>query len=159
MTLYHGSTVDVREIDLAKSKPNKDFGKAFYLSDDEQQALEMAQFRAEFEDTAPVVNVYDFDESYFNKFRIKRFEEYSEEWAHFVYDHRTEPNGRTLHDYDIVYGPIANDRIGAQITRYKQGYISFGEFLKRIQYIKGITFQYAFCTQRAIDTLTKQTSR
>ena len=73
--------------------------------------------------------------------------------------HRTEPNGRTLHDYDIVYGPIANDRIGAQITRYKQGYISFEEFLKRIQYIKGITFQYAFCTQRAIDKLIKQTSR
>lgn len=51
-----------------------------------------------------------------------------------------QTNGRTLHDYDIVYGPIANDRIGAQITRYKQGYISFEEFLKRIQYIKGITF-------------------
>ncbi|MDY2915337.1 MAG: DUF3990 domain-containing protein [Alloprevotella sp.] len=58
----------------------------------------------------------------------------------------------------MVYGPIANDRIGAQITRYKQGYISFEEFLKRIQYI-GITFQYAFCTQRAIDKLIKQTSR
>ena len=91
--------------------------------------------------------------------KIKRFEDYTEEWAHFVYDHRTDPNGRTLHDYDIVYGPIANDRIGAQITRYKQGYISFEEFLKRIQYLKGITFQYAFCTQRAIDKLIKQTSR
>ena len=75
--------------------------------------------------------------------KIKRFEDYTEEWTHFVYDPRTEPNGRTLHDYAIVYGPIATDRIGAQITRYKQGYISFEEFLKRIQYLKGITFQYA----------------
>ena len=99
------------------------------------------------------------DESLFEQFQIKRFEDYTEEWAHFVYDHRTDPYGRTLHDYDIVYGPIANDRVGAQITRYKQGYISFEEFLKRIQYIKGITFQYAFCTQRAIDKLIKQTSR
>ncbi len=32
MKLYHGSTVDITEIDLAKSKPNKDFCKAFYLS-------------------------------------------------------------------------------------------------------------------------------
>lgn len=159
MTLYHGSTVDIPHVDLAKSKPNKDFGRAFYLSDDEQQALEMAQFRAEFEDSTPIVNVYEFDEALFEEFQIKRFQDYTEEWAHFVYDHRTEPNGRTLHDYDIVYGPIANDRIGAQITRYKQGYISFEEFLKRIQYIKGITFQYAFCTQRAIDKLIKQTSR
>ena len=72
MKLYHGSTIDIGRIDLAKSKPNKDF-----------------------------------------------------------------------------------DRVGAQIARFKQGYITFDEFLRRIQYIKGITFQYAFCTQRAIDKLQK----
>ena len=155
MRLYHGSTIDIQQIDLGKSKPNKDFGRAFYLSADEQQALEMAQFRAEFEDTTPVVNVYEFDETLFQQFRYKRFEEYNEEWAHFVYDHRTEPQGLTLPDYDIVYGPIANDRVGAQIARFKQGYITFDEFLRRIQYIKGITFQYAFCTQEAVDKLIK----
>ncbi len=156
MKLYHGSTIDIGRIDLAKSKPNKDFGRAFYLSADRQQALEMAQYRAEFEETAPVVNVYEFDETLFQQFRCKRFEEYTEEWAHFVYDHRTEPHGLTLHDYDIVYGPIANDRVGAQIARFKQGYITFDEFLRRIQYIKGITFQYAFCSQQAVDKLIKQ---
>lgn len=155
MKLYHGSTIDIQQVELGKSKPNKDFGRAFYLSDNEQQAMEMAQFRAEFEDTVPVVNVYEFDEALFQQFRYKRFEEYSEDWAHFVYDHRTEPNGLTLHAYDIVYGPIANDRVGAQIARFKQGYITFDEFLRCIQYIKGITFQYAFCTQKAIDKLIK----
>ena len=95
--------------------------------------------------------MFEFDESCLPQFRYKHFDEYTEEWAHFVYDHRTEPNGLTIHDYDIVYGPIANDRIGAQITRLKQGYITFEEFFKRIQYLKGITFQYAFCTQRAVD--------
>ena len=155
MKLYHGSTIDIERIDLALSKPNKDFGRAFYLSDNEQQAMEMAQFRAEFEEVEPVVNVYEFDETLFQQFRCKRFERYTEEWAHFVYDHRTEPHGLTLHDYDIVYGPIANDRIGAQIARFKQGYITFDEFLHRIQYLKGITFQYAFCTQQALDKLTK----
>ena len=155
MILYHGSTIDISQIELSKSKPNKDFGRAFYLSEDREQAMEMAQFRAEFEETDPVLNVFEFDELLLQQFRYKRFEDYTEEWAHFVYDHRTEPNGLTIHDYDIVYGPIANDRIGAQITRLKQGYITFEEFLKRIQYIKGITFQYAFCTQRAIDKLVK----
>lgn len=155
MKLYHGSTIDIEHIDLSKSKPNKDFGRAFYLSTDEGQAMEMAQFRAEFEDAVPIVNIYEFDETLMPQFRFKSFEKYTKEWAQFVYDHRTEPTGRTLHDYDIVYGPITNDRIGAQITRFKQGYITFDEFLKRIQYIKGITFQYAFCTQRAIDKLVK----
>ena len=155
MMLYHGSTVDIQQIELAKSRPNKDFGRAFYLSDDKQQAFEMAQFRAEFEETVPVVNAYEFDDMLFQQFQYKRFEEYTEEWAHFVYNHRIEPNGRTLHNYDIVYGPIAHDRVGAQIARFRQGYISFSEFLRRIQYIKGITFQYAFCTQKAIDKLIK----
>ena len=155
MKLFHGSTTNIERIDLAMSKPNKDFGRAFYLSDDEQQALEMAQFKAEFEDTPPVVNVFEYDKTLFPQFRFKRFDGYTEEWAHFVYDNRTEPDGCSIHDYDIVYGPIANDRVGAQIARFKQGYITFDEFLRRIQYIKGITYQYAFCTQGAIDKLIK----
>ena len=34
--LYHGSTVDIERIDLRKSRPNKDFGRGFYLSADRQ---------------------------------------------------------------------------------------------------------------------------
>lgn len=156
MILYHGSTVNIERIDLQKSKPNKDFGRAFYLSANYGQAMEMAQFKAEFAELPPIVNAYRFDEKLLQELKYKRFETYTEEWAHFVYNHRTEPQGRTLHDYDVVFGPIANDTIGAQITRFKQGYISFEQFLQRIQYPKGITFQYAFCTQRAIDKLIKQ---
>ena len=37
MKLYHGSTVEIQKIDLTKSKPNKDFGRAFYLSSDYEQ--------------------------------------------------------------------------------------------------------------------------
>ncbi len=156
MILYHGSTVDIGRIDLLKSRPNKDFGRAFYLSVNYDQALELAQFKAEFVELPPVVNVYYFDEKFLQEFKYKHFEAYTEEWAHFVYNHRADPQGGTLHDYDVVFGPIANDTVGAQITRFKQGYISFEQFLQRIQYPKGITFQYAFCTQRAIDKLIKQ---
>ena len=42
MKLYHGSNVEIMRIDLSKSRPFKDFGKAFYLSADEQQAWERA---------------------------------------------------------------------------------------------------------------------
>ena len=92
MRLYHGSTVDISDIDLSLSKPNKDFGRAFYLSDDLRQAQEMANFRAAFEETEPIVNIFEFDETLFQQFRYKRFEAYTEDWAHFVYDHRTEPH-------------------------------------------------------------------
>ncbi len=153
MKLYHGSNLQIDAIDLFMSKPNKDYGHAFYLSPDLEQAKEMAAFKAELLGGIEVVTGFEIDS--FDGLRVKSFDSYSEEWAHFVYEHRTEPNGKTLHDFDVVYGPIANDRIGAQITRFKQGYITFAEFLERIKYIKGITFQYAFCTQKAIDRLKK----
>ena len=34
MKLYHGTNRDFDRIDLMKSKPNKDFGRGFYLSTD-----------------------------------------------------------------------------------------------------------------------------
>ena len=45
MILYHGSNIEIDEINLQKSKPFKDFGRAFYLSDDYAQAMEMAEYR------------------------------------------------------------------------------------------------------------------
>lgn len=42
MKLFHGSNVFIETVDLSKSKRYKDFGKAFYLSADEGQALKMA---------------------------------------------------------------------------------------------------------------------
>lgn len=44
--LYHGSTVDIDCIDLQMSRPNKDFGRGFYLSADRQQAWRMGEFKA-----------------------------------------------------------------------------------------------------------------
>ena len=43
MKLYHGTNVKFDKIDLMKSKPNKDFGRGFYLSDNYEQAMEMAK--------------------------------------------------------------------------------------------------------------------
>lgn len=61
--LYHGSTVNIEHIDLQKSRPNKDFGRGFYLSADRQQAWRMGEFKALTEGGAPVMNTYLFDET------------------------------------------------------------------------------------------------
>ena len=157
MRLYHGSNIEVNEIDLSLSKPNKDFGRAFYLSDVRQQAEEMASFKADFLGGTPIVSEFEFDENVLlvDTISYKQFDGYTEDWAQFIYEHRNDPQGRTLHNFDIVYGPIANDRVGAQIANYRNGDITFEEFLRRLQYMKGITFQYAFCTQLAISKLRK----
>ena len=46
MKLYHGSTEDITKIDLSKSKPNKDFGRGFYLSAEKEQAEKLAEYKA-----------------------------------------------------------------------------------------------------------------
>lgn len=122
MILYHGSNMEIGIIDLSVSKPNKDFGKGFYLSANESQAMEMAVFKSMQLGGAPVVTKFEFDEAIIKdkSLRIKIFDAYSEEWADFVFANR---DGRPVEKYDIVYGPIANDRVGIQIRRLKDGNI------------------------------------
>ena len=155
MILYHGSNTIIDKIDLSKSKPNKDFGKAFYLSEQKQQAEEMAAFTVERFGGNPIVTTFDFDETCLGntQLRYKAFNEYSREWADFILANRDADTESNIHNYDIVYGPIANDRVGRQIFNLKEGYIDIEEFMKRLHYMKGITFQYAFCTQKAIEKL------
>ena len=43
MILFHGSNVEITIIDLSKSKKYKDFGQAFYLSAEKEQAQKMAE--------------------------------------------------------------------------------------------------------------------
>ena len=153
MILYHGSNVAVEQIDLDKSKPNKDFGKGFYLSESETQAMEMAAFKTSLLGGEPVVTKFEFDESAMQNpgLRVKIFKDYSEEWADFVFANR---EGNEVEQFDVVYGPIANDKIGLQIRKLKDGSIDKAEFLNRLKYMKGVTYQYFFGTETAIKYLT-----
>lgn len=155
ITLYHGTNTPFETIDLNKSKRYKDFNRAFYLSKDRQQALEMANNKVEFLGGEPIVYAYEFDENQFSStsLKVKIFSHYSTEWAEFIWRNRDEEQAFT-HDYDIVYGPIANDTVGLQLREFKrQGHGDIRTFLKGIKYIKGETFQYAFCTEKAIHLL------
>ena len=63
MKLYHGTNIDFEKIDIAKSKPNKDFGRGFYLSADYKQAQNMANIKFEQMETGkPLVQEYSIDE-------------------------------------------------------------------------------------------------
>lgn len=159
MKLFHGSTVRIDEILLSKSKPNKDFGRAFYLSAEESQARELAESRVSFLGGEVVINEYDFDEQVMvegldEPLRVKIFPHYSLEWAEFVWNNRDEQQD-FHHDYDIVYGPIANDTVGYQMRLFRETSTDLQGFLKGLKYRKGETFQYAFCTERALKYLKK----
>lgn len=154
MILYHGSNKIIDVIDLTMSKKYKDFGQAFYLSAEKDQAQKMALAKVVQFGGEESVTTFEFDETSLSssKLKVLCFTEYSREWAEFVFNNRDE-NQDYQHPYDIVYGPIADDYIGLQIRDFKRHNITFEQFLSNIRYHKGITFQYAFCTQRAIEQL------
>lgn len=156
MILFHGSTVKIERIDLAKSKQDKDFGKGFYLSDNEEQAMKMARIKSRLFGSQPVVSSFLFDEENLisGDLRILRFDRYSKEWANFIFSNRKSSQTGFKHDYDVVIGPIANDKIGVQIRLFEDDEIDLNTFLERIKFIKGITYQYFFGTEKAINTLT-----
>lgn len=154
MKLYHGTNIAFSEIDLNKSKPNKDFGQGFYLSADYDQALNMANIKTEQQQQGkPVVIEFEVDDSQMNSLRILRFEDYSEEWAKFILANRASTTGKATHDYDIVIGPIANDKVGLQLWKYENQLIDLPTLVNKLRYMKGITIQYFFGTEKAVALL------
>lgn len=152
MILYHGSNVMIDKVDLSRSKPYKDFGRAFYLSDNPNQAFDMAKAKCIQFGGEPCITSFKVDESGMRVLEYLRFEEYSRDWARFVFNNRDETK-QYSHSYDIVFGPIADDYIGLQMRQFRFQDITFEQFLGNIKYPKGITFQYAFCTLSAIKLL------
>ena len=154
MILYHGTNMAFDKIDLSRSKPNKDFGRGFYLSADYNQAIEMASTKVDQLGTGtPTVIEYEVDETHMGEMRVLRFDSYSEEWAKFIILNRNNAGLAPAHDYDIVIGLIANDRVGVQLWRYETQIIDLPTLVHNLRYMKGITIQYFFGTERAIKLL------
>jgi len=154
MKLYHGTNQAFDAIDLQKSKPNKDFGKGFYLSADYEQALNMAHIKVEQQQHGtPMVMEFDVDEEAMNALRLLRFDDYSEQWAEFILANRNNSTGQPIHDYDIVIGPIADDRVGLQLWKYENQLIDLPTLVSKLKYMKGMTVQYFFGTEKALALL------
>ena len=157
MKLYHGTNMNFDRIDLKKSKPGKDFGQGFYLSDDLEQAQALAQARVDIAGGVPTVLTYEFDADLMTSGELKvlTFDNYTEEWAEFILTNRNNRTDNPVHDYDIVKGPIANDRVGLQLWKLNNHDIDMATLIKRLKFMKGITIQYYFGTQKAIDHLVR----
>ncbi len=154
MILYHGSNCEFDEIDLMRSKPGKDFGRGFYLSADHEQAVEMAKIKVDqMESGTPAVMAYEVDDDKMNSLKVLRFDDYSEEWAKFILLNRNNSTNKPAHDYDIVIGPIANDRVGVQLWRFENNDIDLPTLVHNLRYMKGLTIQYLFGTEKAVKLL------
>ena len=151
MKVYHGSLVVVEYPKILTPSRTLDYGKGFYTTTSAKQAEEWGERRMmETHATCGYINVYDFDEKYLDDFNSLLFPEPTEEWAEFVMANRTDKN--FTHDYDIVYGPVANDRVYLQFGLYEAGAIGIETLIRELKTYK-LVDQYLFHTEKSLAAL------
>ncbi len=151
MKIFHGSLEIVECPKILQPNRKLDYGKGFYTTTSEQQSKEWVERRMrENEADGGFVNIYEFDESKMQELKCLIFPEPTKEWADFVMANRTR-KGFT-HDYDIVYGPVANDRVYLQFGLYESGAIGIDTLIRELKTYK-LVDQYLFHTDKALATL------
>lgn len=151
MKLYHGSTVAVRKPSLRPGRPNADFGKGFYTTSVMEQAVRWAHIKQERDNAVrAVVSVFEFDESLLDNadWNIRRFTGADEPWLYFVTDCRKS----RPHKYDLVQGPVANDKVFTTINLFESGVLSAEAAILQLKAYKTYD-QLSFHTQGVISQL------
>lgn len=140
--VYHGSNVEVSKPKILQNGFYKDFGYGFYCTNIEKQAKRWALTRK----GDSIVNKYKYNEN--PDLQIKSFPEMTDEWLDFVVECRRG----TLHKYDIVEGPMADDQIWNYVEGFIEGRITRSAFWELVKF-NYPTHQIVFCTEIALKTL------
>jgi len=150
MILYHGSPQIVNEPRILVPNRTLDYGEGFYTTTSEQQAHDWALRRLSAGERG-YVNVYEFDEAIAANLKRLNFPNPpDEEWVDFVYANRNQRGFK--HDNDLVYGPVANDRVYAAFALYEQGLLNKQELILELKTYTLID-QMVFHTEAALKFL------
>ena len=145
MEVYHASSVVVEHPDIQHSRSYLDFGCGFYMTTMLEQAQKYgARFTRRGKEA--ILNTYELCDD-LNRWKVIRFEKYDEAWLDFVTECRA---GRSVGDYDIVIGGIANDKVFRTVDLFFAGDISKEECLRRLIYEKPNN-QICIRTQKVLD--------
>jgi hypothetical protein len=148
MTLFHGSNVGFDKVSLDFAKDRRDFGRGFYTTTIREQAADWAENICRRYKTKTAY-LYTFEFSLIG-LMAKNFEAISRDWLDFIIENRIR--GGTQHAFDIVTGPIANDRTMDTIGFFLAGIYSVEEALRRLEYIE-TNDQFSLHTEKAISNL------
>jgi hypothetical protein len=135
MYLYHGGTEIIEKPEVRTANRPIDFAKL------------RADFRkANF----GIVNIYEINEKLFADFSVLKFEKPSEQWFDFVVDCRR--GGRLFEKYDLIIGPVANDRVFRVLDFYEAGVYSKEYAINELLPYK-LSNQYVFFNKELISSL------
>ncbi|GHT67272.1 hypothetical protein FACS189452_04660 [Bacteroidia bacterium] len=154
MQVFHGSYTAIDAVDLSKCQSNKDFGKGFYVTKFRKQAEEWAKIIGGVHNTKGVVTEFTFYERAFTEelLKVLRFSEYNDEWFDFVILNRDVAFTENRHDFDIIEGPVADDKVQRRINNYLDGKITRTEFLRQLIHTEP-SHQICFCTLNSLRML------
>lgn len=132
MKFYHGATTTVRKPILTKGRSKTDFGKGFYTTASIEQAQKWAVIKKNRGKTdKAIVSVFEVDENIFEKgYSVLLFEGATAEWLDFVVKNR---RGEKTVNYDLVKGPVANDKLYATINLFEQGVLSVEATIEQLK--------------------------
>lgn len=152
MRIYHGSIEKVEnpEIRILRNR-TLDYGYGFYTTTSYNQAKDWVRRRMDNTNASKgFVNIYEFDKDALNHLNCLVFESPTEEWVDFVMNNRTKKS--FAHDYDIVYGPVANDKVYAAFALYEGGLIDKNTLITELKAYK-LVDQYLFHSEKALEFL------
>ena len=147
MILYHGSVEIVENPEVRIPSRSLDYGSGFYTTTSLKQAEDWVKRKLNNNIQVGYINVYELDESMINNLNILLFNSPSEEWVDFVMKNRTDKD--FWHDFDIVYGPVANDKVYAAFALYEGGIIDKQTLISELKAYK-LVDQYLFHTVKAL---------
>lgn len=151
MRLYHGSLVTIEKPRLLKPSRALDYGNGFYTMTSYEQAERWVHRKLSDKQLFGFVNVYEFQESVLDLVNSLTFKQADEEWVDFVMQNRLNPNFH--HDYDIVFGPVANDTVYAQFSLFEGGLMSKATLIAELKTYQ-LVDQMLFHTEKALTFLT-----
>lgn len=175
--LYHGTIYDIAEINVEQGKGYKDFGKGFYATSVKSHAeniarrnkriIEIKEAKIKKRNPKYKIGVYqayrynlEFDDSCIEcpgNLKIKVFKKADREWVRFILENRD--SDKSMHGYDIVIGPTADENTVTIINSYKEELIRtdyadevLDELIKELE-PENLPKQYFFGTYAAIQKL------
>jgi hypothetical protein len=155
MKLYHGGMQPVEQprIIIPADFRTTDFGVGFYTTSEYAQAKKWVLLRQpRFQTEGGFVSVFEAPDNLLQNPQLKRliFHSADTQWLEFVINNRNH-SGFT-HDYDIVAGPVANDRVYAALTLFEQGLLDFDETIRRLKTYQLVN-QILFHTTKSLTEL------
>jgi len=152
MQLFHGSNVAIEHPDLAHSRERLDFGKGFYTTTNRGQALDFAHLVTRRRGGGQAtLTIFEFDpDTVPELLSLRSFAELNEEWLDFVTANRL---GLPLeHRYDILIGPVADDKVIATVQLYLAGALRKDAALVQLK-VNELFDQVVFVSEAALELL------